>query len=153
MKVAFATTRGSSVDEHFGRAGRFAVYDVRETGAEFVELRQVAEGDIDVDVVTTRGLGTAHDDAVSAKIERLADVRIIYFTEIGGPSAAKLVQRGIMPVKTAEGSSVAATLEELVATINTRPAPWIRKALAADEPKAGSSAGNCGCGGTSPDPS
>jgi len=30
MKVAFATTDGINVDEHFGRAGLFAVYELNE---------------------------------------------------------------------------------------------------------------------------
>lgn len=145
MKVAFATTRGTTVDEHFGRAGKFAVYDVRPDGYDFIELRHVAEGDLDIEVIETRGLGAVHDDAVAAKADRLADCRIVYFTEIGGPSAAKLVQRGIMPIKVAEGDAIASAIDALVTTMASHPAPWMRKALAAeDAPHA--PAGSCGCG-------
>jgi len=133
MKVAFATTRGSTIDEHFARAGTFAIYEVGRAGHEFIELRQVAVGDIDLAVVETRGLGAAHDDAVGTKIDRLADCRLVYFTEIGGPSAAKLVQRGIMPLKAAEGTSVIATLEALLTAIARHPAPWMRKLLDQEE--------------------
>lgn len=132
MKVAFATRTGVAIDEHFGRAGAFSVWDVTPAGGTLVELRQVADSDMDVDVVTTRGLGSVHDDAITAKIAKLADCRIVCFTEIGGPSAAKLVQRGIMPIKAAEGDAIAATVESLAETMRTRPAPWMRKALAAE---------------------
>lgn len=133
MKVAFATTGGSTVDEHFGRAGTFAFWNVTPEGADFVELRKVAEGDLDTEVVVTRGMGTLHDDAVAAKIDKLADAKIVYFTEIGGPSAAKLVRRGIMPLKTEPCTDISELAEKLVDTMRTRPAPWMRRALAEED--------------------
>lgn len=150
MKVAFATTRGTTVDEHFGRAGTFAIYDVTPETTRFLELRKVAEGDLDVEVVTTRGMGSLHDDAVAAKIEKLEDVRIVYFTEIGGPSAAKLVRSGIMPLKVDQCTNIRETAEKLAETMRTRPAPWMRKALA-QEPCDGPAHpetpdGPCACG-------
>jgi nitrogen fixation protein NifX len=132
MKVAFATTTGSQIDEHFGRAGTFAVYDINAERAELLELRKVAEGDLDTDVVVTRGMGSVHDDAVSSKIDKLADVKIVFFTEIGGPSAAKLVRRGIMPLKGEPGSLIASEADRLVETMRERPAPWMKRALAED---------------------
>ncbi|NTU70661.1 MAG: nitrogen fixation protein NifX [Coriobacteriia bacterium] len=132
MKVAFASTRGTTVDEHFGRAGAFAIYDITPEGAAFLELRRVAEGDLDTEVVVTRGMGDLHDAAIAAKIEKLADCKIVYFTEIGGPSAAKLVRKGVMPLKTETATPIDDLADKLVETMRTNPAPWMRKALAAD---------------------
>lgn len=150
MKVAFATTGGSTVDEHFGRASSFSLWDVTAEGADFLELRKVADGDLDTDIVTTRGMGTLHDDAVAAKIEKLADAKIVYFTEIGGPAAAKLVRRGIMPLKTEPCTDISVLTARLVDTMRTRPAPWMRRALA-EEPCKGPADladpdGPCACG-------
>jgi len=150
MKVAFATTGGSTVDEHFGRAGTFALWDVTPEGASFVELRKVAEGDLDTEIVVTRGMGALHDDAVAAKIEKLADAKIVYFTEIGGPAAAKLVRRGIMPLKAEPCTGIEELTDKLVETMRTKPAPWMRRALA-QEPCAGPTDpadpdGPCACG-------
>ncbi|HEY5548289.1 MAG TPA: nitrogen fixation protein NifX [Coriobacteriia bacterium] len=132
MKVAFASSRGTTVDEHFGRAGAFAIYDVTPTGGEFLELRRVSEDDLDTEVVVTRGMGDLHDAAIAAKIDKLADCKIVYFTEIGGPSAAKLVRRGIMPLKAETATAIDGLAEKLVETMRTNPAPWMRKALAAE---------------------
>jgi len=132
MKVAFASSRGTTVDEHFGRAGAFAIYDVTPTGGEFLELRRVSEDDLDTEVVVTRGMGDLHDAAIAAKIDKLADCKIVYFTEIGGPSAAKLVRRAIMPLKAETATSIEGLVEKLVETMRTNPAPWMRKALAAE---------------------
>ena len=133
MKVAFASTRGTTVDEHFGRAGAFAIYDITPKGATFLELRRVSDSDLDTDVVVTRGMGDLHDAAVAAKIEKLSDAKIVYFTEIGGPSAAKLVRRGVMPLKAEPSTSIESLAAQLVETMRTRPAPWMRKALAAEK--------------------
>lgn len=129
MRVAFASSRGTTVDEHFGRAGAFAIYNVTPHGATFVELRRLSDSDLDVDVVTTRGMGVLHDDAVNAKIEKLADCKIVYFTEIGGPSAAKLVRRGMMPLKAEQATPIDQLAAWLAETMATRPTPWMRKAL------------------------
>lgn len=133
MKVAFATTGGMRIDEHFGRAGAFAVYDVGTGGYEAVEVRSFAdEGSLDVEIVSTRGMGRVHDEALDGKVDRLADCRIVYFTEIGAPSAAKLVRRGVMPLKAVAGDTIDATLDALVDRLRNDPPPWLGKALAAD---------------------
>ncbi len=128
MKVAFATTDGKMIDEHFGRAGTFAVYDVLETGHCFVEMRTFAEGK-DMAVVDTKDRGALHDEAVQHKVDRLADCKLIYVTEIGGPSAARLVKKRIMPMKVKEVVPIESALGQLVVTIRQSPPPWLRKAM------------------------
>ena len=128
MKVAFATTNGVLVDEHFGRAGTFAVYDLNGGGYRFVEMRKFADGR-DTAVEDTKGTGRTHDDLVEKKVNKLADCKIIYLTEIGGPSASRLIKKGIMPIKVKEIVSIEESLEKLLETINASPPPWLKKAL------------------------
>ena len=128
MKVAFATTDGKHIDEHFGRAGMFAIYEITEGGHRFVEIRKFADG-MDKAVVDTRDTGPLHDSAVQNKVDKLADCRLIYLTEIGGPSAARLVKKGIMPMKMKEIVSIESALGQLLETIKKSPPPWLRKAL------------------------
>ena len=52
---------------------------------------------MDRSVTDTRDQGPLHDSAVQSKVDRLADCKLIYLTEIGGPSAARLVKRGSCP--------------------------------------------------------
>jgi nitrogen fixation protein NifX len=128
MKVAFATTDGEQVDEHFGRAGMFAIYEITDKGSTFVEIRKFSDG-MDKSVTDTKDLGPLHDDAVQNKVDRLADCKLIYLTEIGGPSAARLVKKGIMPMKVKEIVSIESALSQLAATIKQSPPPWLRKAM------------------------
>jgi nitrogen fixation protein NifX len=131
MKIAFATTDGKNIDEHFGRAGTFIIYEITDGGYQFVEVRKFAEG-IDHAVMDTREKGQAHDDAVQSKVDRLADCRLIYLTELGGPSAARLIKKGIMPMKVKGPVSIENALEQLEETIKKSPPPWLRKAMEKD---------------------
>lgn len=126
MKVAFATTDGINVDEHFGRAGMFAIYEVTEDGYQFLEIRKFAEGR-DTAVEETREQGQVHEDIVQKKVDRLADCKIIYLTEIGAPSAARLARKGIMPVKVKDVVTIEESLKKLLDTLRTSPPPWLRK--------------------------
>jgi nitrogen fixation protein NifX len=128
MKVAFATTDGKNIDEHFGRAGMFAIYEITVGGHRFVEMRKFADG-MDMAVVDTKDMGALHDDAVQNKVDRLADCKLIYLTEIGGPSAARLVKKGIMPMKMKEIVTIESALGQLLETVKKSPPPWLRKAL------------------------
>jgi nitrogen fixation protein NifX len=128
MKVAFATTDGVQVNEHFGRAGMFAVYEVKEQGYSFVEMRKFAEGR-DTAVEETKGMKEVHDDLVQKKVDSLGDCKIVYLTEIGGPSAARLVKKGMMPVKVKEQVTIEESLKRLSETIKKSPPPWLRKAI------------------------
>lgn len=131
MKVAFATTDGINVDEHFGRAGKFAVYEMKEDGYRFFEMRQFAEGR-DKAIEDTKGIMQIHDDLVQGKVDKLGDCKIIYLTEIGGPSAARLVKKGIMPVKVKEAVSIEESLVKLLQAVKTSPPPWLKKAMNSD---------------------
>jgi nitrogen fixation protein NifX len=128
MKVAFATTDGISVNEHFGRAGMFVIYELNSSGYSLVENRRFSEGR-DAAIEDTKGMGKVHDERVEDKVDRLSDCRIIYLTEIGGPSAARLARKGIMPVKVKEPVGIEESAMKLLETIKNSPPPWLRKAL------------------------
>ena len=131
IKIAFATTDGINVDEHFGRAGAFAIYDLTTEGFSFREMRKFAEGR-DTKVEETKGMGRAHDDLVEKKVRKLKDCKIVYLTEIGGPSASRLIKRGIMPIKVKDVVSIKESLDKLLEMIRTSPPPWLRKEMTKD---------------------
>ncbi len=128
MKVAFATTDGITVNEHFGRAGMFVIYELNSSGYSLLELRRFSDGR-DTAVEGTKGMGKIHDEQVENKVDRISDCKIIYLTEIGGPSAARLARKGIMPVKVKEPVGIAESILKLSETIKNSPPPWLKKAL------------------------
>ena len=49
--------------------------------------------------------------------------------EIGGPSAARLVKKGIMPMKMKDVISIEDALKRLIEIIKKSPPPWLKKAM------------------------
>lgn len=130
MKVAFATTDGVTVDEHFGRAGQFAIYEFNPEATDFafLEMRTFSEGR-DTAIEQSRGNEAEHERLVQSKVEKLADCRLIFIEQIGGPSAARLSRKGIMPLKVKDVLLIQENLAKLSETIRSNPPMWLRKAL------------------------
>jgi nitrogen fixation protein NifX len=131
MKVAFATTDGIMIDEHFGRAGMFAIYEVSPEGHKLVENRIFADGR-DKEVEDSKGDVDAHESVMDRKVDKLSDCKIILFTNIGSPSAARLVRKGIMPLKVNEPATIEESLSKLIESSNSTPSPWLKRAMNTD---------------------
>ncbi len=81
MKVAFASTDKIHIDQHFGRAEEFYIWDISSDSAEFSGIIQVkSEGDDEA-------------DRIEARCSGLNDCALVYVAEIGGPAAARLVAK------------------------------------------------------------
>ncbi|ADU22914.1 MULTISPECIES: NifB/NifX family molybdenum-iron cluster-binding protein [Ruminococcus] len=86
-RLAIATSDGFTVNEHFGHAKFFRVYDLGEDGYTFSDVR-------DAVAVTQQTLG--HDTTRFDKIiELLADCDAVLVQKIGEGAAAYLIGRGV----------------------------------------------------------
>ncbi len=101
MKVAFTSTDGERIDQHFGTAEHFYVWDVGPEQAGFHSK---------VSAITR---AEDEEDKISARANAIADCTIVYTMQIGGPAAAKLVSRRIHPMKTQTEVSVAEVVGKL----------------------------------------
>jgi len=121
MKVAFATKDLNMIDEHFGWAKQFAIYEINKNGSEFVEVVKTSE-DIEEEDVKIR-----------SKINALKDSSIVYCQAIGPTAAAKVIQSKIHPMKVTDVTPIADAIEQLVKMLNGNPPPWIKRILAKEE--------------------
>lgn len=117
MKIAFTSTTGERIDEHFGTARNFYIWDVGPEEAEFLTEAAAPTG------------GNDEEDRISARADAIADCAIVCTMRIGGPAAAKLVARKIHPMKTAPEASVAEVIDKLQKVLSGTPPPWLRKAM------------------------
>jgi nitrogen fixation protein NifX len=119
MKVAFASTDKVHIDEHFGQAEAFYLWDVGPDEASFSGVVQVrAESE------------AGHsDDKIEARAAALADCALVYVAEIGGPAAARLVAKKIHPLKSKDREPIVAVVEKLQEVLRNNPPPWLRKAM------------------------
>ena len=118
MRIAFTSSDGKSVDEHFGRCACFFVWEVDAERAAFEKV---------VSAVTT---AQDEEDRTSARVSAVADCAIVYTVAVGGPAAAKLVSHRIHPMKTGAPIEIAAVVDRLQEVLRGTPPPWLRKAMA-----------------------
>lgn len=120
MKVAFTSSTGQTIDQHFGQCQVFHIWEI---GADKAEQ-----------VATISGISAEGDeeDRISARGNALADCAIVYTMQIGGPAAAKLVARKIHPMKTSVEVPVAEIVGKLQEVLQGNPPPWLKKAINKD---------------------
>jgi len=121
MKVAFASTDKIHVDEHFGRAEQFYIWEIGPQEAEFSGVVQVK----------TEGADEA--DRIEARCSGLSDCALVYVAEIGGPAAARLVAKKIHPIKSKEQEPITTVVEKLQEVLRGSPPPWLQKAMLKNE--------------------
>lgn len=121
MKVAFASNDKIHVNEHFGRAEQFFIWEVGPEEAGFIGMVQVrTEGDDEA-------------DRIEARCSGLADCALVYVAEIGGPAAARLVAKKIHPIKSKEREPITVVVDKLQDVLRGSPPPWLRKAMLKNE--------------------
>lgn len=120
MKIAFTTSDRVHVNAHFGWAREIDVYEISDQGYSFLETLKF-EGDLKED---------GNEDKITPKLDALVDCTIVYVLAIGGSAAARLIKKGVTPVKAkSEDEEIAEVLNKLVQTLKGNPPPWLRKAL------------------------
>ena len=107
MRVAFTSSDGKRVDEHFGQATHFHVWEVGPHSADFVEMVGAFGGagrthghPVDHVVGLGAAASTDEEDRIRARADAVEGCTLVYTEAIGGPAAAKLVARRIHPLKT-----------------------------------------------------
>ena len=122
MKVAFTSTDGKTIDQHFGMARNFHVWEVGPEEARFVNEVAAISG------------GEDEEDRIAARAGAIADCAIVYTVQIGGPAAARLAARRIHPMKTGTEMPVADAVGRLQEVLRGNPPLWLRKAMNREDP-------------------
>ncbi|MDD3467303.1 MAG: nitrogen fixation protein NifX [Campylobacterales bacterium] len=121
MKVAFATKDLVNIDEHFGWAKQFAVYNITKDGSTLDR------------VVTTEETPENEDDKINSKIDLVRGCAIVYCQAIGPTAAARVVKAQIHPIKVEKVTPIEEAVASLVKMLGGNPPPWIRRIVAREE--------------------
>lgn len=116
MRVAFASSDGRAIDQHFGTSERFYLWEIAPEHAEAIGRVVVAS------------TGEDGEDRIRARADALDGCTMVYTTHIGGPAAAKLVGRRIHPSKAIENTPIDRAIADLQTVLRGKPPPWLRKA-------------------------
>lgn len=118
IKVAFATSDMSTVNQHFGSAKGLAIYSV---DAEHAVLQEAVEfGKLAQD---------GNEDKLSDKIAVLDGCAAVYSQAIGSSAMQKLIQSGVQPIKISEGAPISGLIEALQSELKAGPSAWLARAI------------------------
>jgi nitrogen fixation protein NifX len=120
IKVAFASTDRSRVNQHFGAAEAFAIYEVTPEKATLVGLGEFAEEAMD-----------GNEDKLTAKVDFLEGCAAVYVMAIGASAIKKLLAKGIQPIRVDELDGIEELLGEISKAMSAGGVAWIDRAIAA----------------------
>lgn len=107
LKVAVASKTGVAVDEHFGHAKVFRIYQVSIGCAELLESR-------DVDHYCLGGHGDR--SALEKILDTIEDCDAVFVARVGDGPADKLLARGVEPVSDHPWEEIEPALKSWYAT-------------------------------------
>lgn len=120
IKIAFASSDRRHVNQHFGAAEAFVVYEVSEAEARLMEVIEFGERDTTMD---------GNEDKLDGKIRLLMGCAAVYCNAVGASAVKRLLAVGIQPVKVEEGESIEALLCGLKASLAGEPPLWLARYL------------------------
>jgi len=113
MNIAFASSNGEEVDQHFGWSKKFYLFSIDQESAELVSVIDSSKEIED------------EKEKLNYKIGTIKDADIMYCTQIG-PTASKMIQAsGVHPVRVQEGEKIIDSILNLQDMLSDNPAPWL----------------------------
>jgi len=118
IKVAFATSDMTHVNQHFGSAKSFAIYAITPDEAKLLEANQFGRLDQD-----------GNEDKLIVKISVLEGCAAVYCHAIGSSAVRQLVASGVQPVKVSDNVAISDLIEMLQDEMRAGPSAWLAKAI------------------------
>src|SRR5512137_2235514 len=118
VKIAFATSDRLAVNQHFGAAESFAIYEVGENETRLIEVAEFIETAMD-----------GHEGKLAAKVELLGECAAVYCNAVGASAIQQLLAAGIQPMRVDEGAVIDELLCGLQRSMNNDPPLWLAKHL------------------------
>lgn len=118
VKIAFATSDRRAVNQHFGAAESFAIYEVGESETRLIEVAEFIETAMD-----------GHEGKLAAKVELLGDCAAVYCNAVGASAIQQLLSASIQPMRVDEGTLIDELLCGLQKNLAGEPPVWLAKHL------------------------
>lgn len=118
VKIAFATSDRRAVNQHFGAAESFAIYEVSPHETRLIEVAQFIETAMD-----------GHEGKLAAKVELLGDCAAAYCNAVGASAIQQLLAKSIQPMRVDEGTLIDELLLGLQKNLENDPPVWLAKHL------------------------
>jgi nitrogen fixation protein NifX len=119
--VAIASSDLVKVDQHFGSASRFGIYQVTPDRADLLSVARFDAAEHD-----------GNESKLPAKIAALEGCVAVFCQAAGGSAVRQLLAVGIQPIKLDAGANVGQMLTWMRNELKKPTLPWVVKALQAD---------------------
>lgn len=114
MLVAFASSDGVQINQHFGWSKSFELYRVSAQSAEYVKTIDSSEDEI-----------ADEHEKLAYKIGTVKEADILYCSQIG-PTASKMVlAEKIHPIRSGEHDRIDEAIVKLQELLLGNPPPWL----------------------------
>ena len=118
LKVAFATSDRTRVDQHFGASVGFAIHAVDGGHSKLVEVAEFPEESMD-----------GNEDKLAQKISALIGCAAVYCLAVGGSAIRQLLAAGIQPIRLDEEVAIEDLLEKLRGAVRVGGIAWIDRVV------------------------
>ncbi len=118
IRIACASNTGFKIDGHFGSCVMFLIYQVSTSESRLIEIR-----------LTKLPVDAENIDKNDFRANLIKDCQVLYIASVGGPAAAKIVKKGIHPIKMPGQDTVSNIINQLQQVIADSPPPWLAKAM------------------------
>ena len=116
MLIAFASSDGITVNQHFGWSKSFELYRITEDNAEFIKTLDSSQDAIEDE-----------HEKLAYKISTVKEADIMYCSQIG-PTASKMVLASkIYPMRSGENDRIDETIVKLQELLLGNPPPWLQR--------------------------
>jgi nitrogen fixation protein NifX len=114
MLIAFASSDGLSVNQHFGWSKSFELYRVTSESAEYIKTLDSSQDAIEDE-----------HEKLAYKIGTVKEADIMFCSQIG-PTASKMVLASkIYPMRAAENELIDESIKKLQELLLGNPPPWL----------------------------
>lgn len=120
VKIAFASSDRKQVDQHFGAAEAFTIYELTKDEFRVVEVVEFSENDTSMD---------GNESKLVGKIALLGGCAAVYCNAVGASAIRQLLAAGIQPMKVSEGTPIDAVLCGLNSSLKSEAPAWLAKHL------------------------
>lgn len=123
LRVAFASTDRLRVNQHFGAAEGFAIYEVAPGRATLVGVAEFAD--------PAEQAMDGNENKLAAKVDFLAGCAAVYVMAIGASAIKLLTAKGIQPIRVNEVDALEDLLHDISTAMSEGGVAWIERAVAA----------------------
>ena len=124
IKVAFASSDGETVNQHFGSSQGFVVYGISDKEKILLATKRFAKEKKD-----------GNEDKLKPKLTWLVGSDIVYCGSVGGSATTQLIALGAHPAVVKGGPDIEEIIEELQEELSGDVSPMLERIIQQKKPR------------------